>query len=189
METSPGLYAHFFLFVCPSCRNYLASVCSSSQCNLEPADAHIFALRCYCGWAEELPGFAALRHWVECGKYVDLGNVAASVCSGWILTPRPCYAIKLDRPREHVPVCGLTRQWSGVRLQCRAKIRPFTLNLEHSAATFLSTQGSRSDARIIFSESSNASLESPPAEPSDARVASSAKASDASGFCMGDIVG
>jgi hypothetical protein len=68
--------AHFFLFLCPECRNYLASVCSSSQCNLEPADAHIFGLHCYCGWAGELPGFAALRHWVECGKYVDLRNVA-----------------------------------------------------------------------------------------------------------------
>jgi hypothetical protein len=76
METSPSLYAHFFLFVCPSCHNYLASVGSSSQCNLEPADAYIFGLRCYCGWADEMPGFTALRHWVECGKYVDLGNVA-----------------------------------------------------------------------------------------------------------------
>jgi hypothetical protein len=72
VDTFVEVYAHFFLFVCPACRNCLASVCSSSQCNLEPADAHIFDLQCYCGWAGELPGFAALRHWVQCGKYLDL---------------------------------------------------------------------------------------------------------------------
>ena len=76
LETLAALYAHFFLLVCPACRNYLESVCSSAQRNVEPADAHIFGLHCYCGWAGELAGFSALRHWVECGAYMDLRNVA-----------------------------------------------------------------------------------------------------------------
>src|SRR5258708_4428544 len=44
------IYAHFFLFRCEACGGLLASVCSSSRSNLEPADAHIFNLHCHCGW-------------------------------------------------------------------------------------------------------------------------------------------
>ena len=69
------IYAHFFLFRCSACHGYLAAVCSSSQSNLEPADSHILDLRCQCGWTGELPGFAAMRHWVELGAYVDLAGV------------------------------------------------------------------------------------------------------------------
>jgi hypothetical protein len=68
-------YAHFFLFTCPTCRGYLASVCASSQSNLEIADAHVFSLGCQCGWTGELAGFTALRHWVELGAYIDLKGV------------------------------------------------------------------------------------------------------------------
>ena len=68
------IYAHFFLFRCEMCGDYLASVCSSSQSNLEPADAHIFNLQCHCGWSGELAGFAALRHWVDLGEYMDLAG-------------------------------------------------------------------------------------------------------------------
>ena len=75
METSVALYAHFFLFVCPECRGYLASVCAGAQSNLEVSDAHVFNLHCGCGWTGQLAGFAALRHWVELGKYLDLTGV------------------------------------------------------------------------------------------------------------------
>ncbi len=69
------IYAHFFLFRCETCGGFLASVCSSSRSNLEPADAHIFNLHCHCGWTAELAGFAALRHWVEMGEHIDLAGV------------------------------------------------------------------------------------------------------------------
>jgi hypothetical protein len=65
-------YAHFFLFKCSACHGYLASVCSSSQSNLEPTDSHVFNLRCQCGWTGEL---AALRYWVELGEHIDLAGV------------------------------------------------------------------------------------------------------------------
>jgi len=69
------IYAHFFLFRCETCGGFLASVCSSSQRNLEPADAHIFNLHCHCGWMGELAGISALRHWVEMGEHIDLAGV------------------------------------------------------------------------------------------------------------------
>ncbi len=69
------MYAHFFLFVCPACRNCLASVCSSLLGNLEPADAHIFSLQCCCGWTGQTAGFTALRHWVEMGEYINLNGI------------------------------------------------------------------------------------------------------------------
>jgi hypothetical protein len=75
VETSVALYAHFFLFVCPECRNYLASVCASPESSLEIADAHVFGLRCACHWTGQLAGFTALRHWVELGNYIDLTGV------------------------------------------------------------------------------------------------------------------
>jgi hypothetical protein len=75
VETFAGLYVHFFLFVCPACRNCLASVCSSLQSNLEPADAHIFNLKCYCGWTGQALGLTAVRHWVEMGEYIDLAGI------------------------------------------------------------------------------------------------------------------
>ena len=68
-------YAHFFLFKCLTCQGYLATVCSSSQGNLEPTDGHSFNLQCRCGWAGNLLGAAALRHWVELGQYIDLTGV------------------------------------------------------------------------------------------------------------------
>jgi len=52
--------------------NEHASGRSSSQRNLEPADSHIFSLRCQCGWTGELFGGMATRHWVELGDYIDL---------------------------------------------------------------------------------------------------------------------
>ncbi len=75
------MYAHFFLFVCPACRNCLASVCSSFLGNLEPADAHIFSLECCCGWTGQTAGFTALRHWVEMGEYIDLTRVQHCVAA------------------------------------------------------------------------------------------------------------
>jgi hypothetical protein len=69
---SNEIYAHFFLFTCVACDGYLASVCSSWQRNLEPADGHLFSLQCHCGWTGELVGFAARRHWVELGEHIDL---------------------------------------------------------------------------------------------------------------------
>ena len=69
------VYAHFFLFTCSACRGHLASVCSSSQRNLEPAEGHIFSLHCHCGWIGELAGFMALRHWVELGEHIDLNGM------------------------------------------------------------------------------------------------------------------
>jgi len=76
------IYAHFFLFRRETCGGYLASVCSSSQSNLEPADAHILNLHCHCGWTGELAGFAALRHWVELGEYMNLAG--APHCSAFL---------------------------------------------------------------------------------------------------------
>ena len=75
LGTFAAPYVHFFLFICPACRNCLASVCSSLQGNLEPADAHIFSLQCHCGWAGKSPGFVALRHWVEMGEYINLAGI------------------------------------------------------------------------------------------------------------------
>ena len=74
------IYAHFFLFMCQMCGGYLALVCSSSQINLEPADNHIFDVHCHCGWAGELVGFAALRHWVEAVGCVLTALVYAQPC-------------------------------------------------------------------------------------------------------------
>jgi hypothetical protein len=53
----------------------LASVCSSQQRNLEPADGHTFDLRCACGWSGEMLGWMASRHWVDLGEYLDLSGV------------------------------------------------------------------------------------------------------------------
>ena len=75
-------YAHFFLFVCSECRDYLGAVCASSQRNLEIADAHVFSLRCSCGWTGQLAGFVALRHWVELGEHIDLTGVPH--CSSYL---------------------------------------------------------------------------------------------------------
>ena len=78
------VYAHFFLFVCPLCGNFLGSVCSSAQRNLEPADSHVFSLACHCGWTGEKSGFAALRHWVELGEHLNLKGVPdSSILLGW----------------------------------------------------------------------------------------------------------
>ena len=70
------MYVHFFLFRCPGCKGFLARVCASPESNLEYADAHLFCLQCQCGWIKQLPGFAATRHWVELGEYIDLRGVA-----------------------------------------------------------------------------------------------------------------
>jgi hypothetical protein len=78
------VYAHFFLFGCPACGSFLASVCSSSQRNLEPADGHVFGLGCHCGWHGEKHGFVALRHWVELGEHLNLRGVPdSSILLGW----------------------------------------------------------------------------------------------------------
>src|SRR5882672_339094 len=75
------IYAHFFLFSCEACGGLLASVCSSSRSNLEPADAHIFNLHCHCGWTAELAGFAALRHWVRSEEHTsELQSHSDLVC-------------------------------------------------------------------------------------------------------------
>lgn len=58
-------YAHILLFACPVCERPLAATCVSTRSNLEIAASEWYAPRCYCGWAGELAGVAAIKHWVE----------------------------------------------------------------------------------------------------------------------------
>ena len=60
-----GEFAHVFLFRCPECHGAITSLCFHSESNLEMADEEVFRPACDCGWAGELSGFMAVRHWVQ----------------------------------------------------------------------------------------------------------------------------
>ena len=83
MQIVTESYAHVLLFACPKCATPLASACASTHKNLEVADAHWFNPRCHCGWAGEVIGVQAVRHWVESWKTpVRVGPDVASSCDG-----------------------------------------------------------------------------------------------------------
>jgi hypothetical protein len=69
-------YAHVFLFRCDACHSALTSVCFESEGNLETADEQVFRSACDCGWAGELTGFVAVRHWVHCWESVTVKDTA-----------------------------------------------------------------------------------------------------------------
>ena len=57
-------FVHVLLFKCPVCHGPSAAFCLIQESNLETADDHVFPCHCDCGWAGELVGFLAIRHWV-----------------------------------------------------------------------------------------------------------------------------
>ena len=58
-------YAHVLLFSCPVCEKPLTAACVSTRSNLEIAQGEWFHPHCACGWAGDLAGVAAVKHWVE----------------------------------------------------------------------------------------------------------------------------
>jgi hypothetical protein len=75
-------YAHVLLFACPQCDRPLAATCVSAKKNLEIAEAKWFTNHCHCGWAGDIAGVTAIRHWVLPwrGKAIVAGDPAD--CSG-----------------------------------------------------------------------------------------------------------
>jgi hypothetical protein len=58
-------YAHVLLFACPKCERAMVATCTSDSKSLEIAEANWYIIACVCGWAGELPGTTAVKHWVE----------------------------------------------------------------------------------------------------------------------------
>ena len=65
MQTVADVFSHVLLSSCPKCGNPLASVWTSTEKNLEGADAQRLDRKCGCGWSGSLVGAQALRHWIE----------------------------------------------------------------------------------------------------------------------------
>jgi len=58
-------FLHVLVFECAGCSRPISLVHLTEFRNLEPTDGEQFHLRCPCGWAGDLRGFEARRHWVE----------------------------------------------------------------------------------------------------------------------------
>ena len=58
-------FVHVLLFQCPSCGDPLTAAIATGERNPEEADAHSFDMKCNCGWAGNLMGLLAKRHWVD----------------------------------------------------------------------------------------------------------------------------
>jgi len=73
-------FAHVLLFSCPACGSPLATACASTRKNLEQAEGHWFNPHCHCGWAGDVMGVTAVKHWVESWEQ-PVASPAAS-CDG-----------------------------------------------------------------------------------------------------------
>jgi hypothetical protein len=58
------MFAHSLLFQCEACNGPIAISVTSSDRGLEAVDGAPLRVACGCGWAENLMGVSARRHWV-----------------------------------------------------------------------------------------------------------------------------
>jgi hypothetical protein len=65
MDRSDRAFVHVLLFECPNCARPMSTHKLNEHQSLEEADASAFPMNCQCGWAGELIGLRAQRHWVE----------------------------------------------------------------------------------------------------------------------------
>jgi hypothetical protein len=65
MEQLAERYTHLLLFECAQCSTAIPVAFPSESRNVEEADGRAFTVRCSCGWAGNLLGALARRHWVE----------------------------------------------------------------------------------------------------------------------------
>jgi hypothetical protein len=65
MQSVTDGFSHVLLFSCPKCASPVASALTSTEKNLEGADAQRLDCKCACGWSGPLVGAQALKHWIE----------------------------------------------------------------------------------------------------------------------------
>ena len=58
-------FVHILLFECHECGCPVAATLMSDRKSLEDIDARAMRVMCRCGWADELAGTEARRHWVD----------------------------------------------------------------------------------------------------------------------------
>jgi hypothetical protein len=58
-------FAHVLVFKCPGSGDPIGVSFLSDSKNLEAVDAHVFKVKCDCGWRGEILGINRVNGWVE----------------------------------------------------------------------------------------------------------------------------